>query len=176
MCGNEERVDRFLFSLMDVATNRNGCSSCYSGCFAQLQVLALNGCNISSWAQLQLLEPLLPSLEELYVASNSFSDLPIESYEQGYRDATGETTSSEAPLVTGFHKLRILDVSACRLEEWSQVQAFGLLPSLQELILDGNEALRQVVPPAPESFRTLYRMSLSGTGYVCLPSTSPCVQ
>lgn len=134
-----------------------------SGCFAQLQVLALNGCNISSWAQLQLLEPLLPSLEELYVASNTFSDLPIESYEQGYRDATGETVT-EAPLVIGFRKLRILDVSACRLEEWSQVQAFGQLPSLQELILDGNEALRQVVPPGPDSFQMLYRMSLSGTG------------
>jgi Leucine-rich repeat (LRR) protein len=39
-------------------------------------VLALNKCNITSWAAVQLLEPLLPNLEELCLAANSLCDLP----------------------------------------------------------------------------------------------------
>lgn len=126
-------------------------------------MLALNGCNLRTWAELQLLEPFLPSLEELYAAHNSFTDLPRDSYEQGYRDATGDTRDT-APSVSGFDRLRILDLSYCNLEEWSQVQAFGHLTSLQELVLDGNNKIVQVVPPHPDTFHSLVRMSLSGTG------------
>ncbi len=40
--------------------------------------------------------------------------------------------------------------------------AFGQLPALQELVLDGN-ALAKVQPAAPGSFASLHRFSLSGT-------------
>jgi hypothetical protein len=43
--------------------------------FVNLTVLALNACNIKSWRSIQLLEPLLPALEELYLAGNCMSDL-----------------------------------------------------------------------------------------------------
>ena len=65
----------------------------FSGCFANLKVLALNSCGIKSWASVQFLEPFLPCLEELYLASNSLSDLPREQAEREYRDATGDTSS-----------------------------------------------------------------------------------
>jgi len=66
--------------------------------------------------------------------------------------------------VTGFPALRLLDLSGCGLDEWSQVAAFGNLPSLQELILDNNP-LPEVLPPASdEAFPRLHRFSLSSTG------------
>jgi hypothetical protein len=128
-----------------------------SGCFSHLQVLALNNCNLTKWAQLQLLEPHLPIIQELYVANNRFSDLPID-------NGDGSTDSSAVSVVQGFQNLRILDISVCGLVDWNQVQTFGHLPNLQELVLDGNAELPHVAAPLPDTFRTLYRMSLSGTG------------
>ena len=133
-----------------------------SNCFANLKVLALNGCNITSWAQVQSLEPILPNLEELYLANNKLSDLPRDEAEQTYRDATGKDTEPLPSPVKGFPNLRVLDVAFCELDEWSEVQAFGNLPSLQELILDGNPLVR-VLEHTPETFTHLFRMSLAST-------------
>lgn len=66
-------------------------------------------------------------------------------------------------IVTGFPTLRLLDVSGCGLDEWSQVAAFGRLPVLQELLLDGNP-IGEVLPPAEGEFAHLHRFSLSSTG------------
>jgi Leucine-rich repeat (LRR) protein len=66
--------------------------------------------------------------------------------------------------VTGFSSLRILDVSNCELDEWSQILSLGTLASLEELILDGNPALTQVIPPADGSFERLVRFSISSSG------------
>ena len=68
-------------------------------------------------------------------------------------------------LVSGFETLRLLDLSNCGLNEWSQVAFFGELPSLQELILDNNP-LPEVQPPVSDSaFPRLHRFSLSSTKY-----------
>lgn len=99
------------------------------------------------------------------MASNSLPDLPRLKAEKEYQDATG---AAETPLlkVSDFETLRLLDLSNCGLDEWSQVAFFGDLPSLQELILDNNP-LPEVQPPVSDSaFPRLHRFSLSSTKYV----------
>lgn len=67
-------------------------------------------------------------------------------------------------IVHGFPSLRLLDLSGCGLDEWSQVAAYGLLPALQELVLDTNP-LTRVDPPHEGSFSVLRRFSLTATRY-----------
>lgn len=64
-----------------------------------------------------------------------------------------------SPIVHGFKRLRVLDVSGCGLDEWSQVTAFGQLPALQELVLDRN-AFTSVTPAVEGVFVNLVRFSL----------------
>lgn len=75
-----------------------------SGCFANLRVLALNACGIKSWSAVQLLEPHLPTVSELYLAGNALPDLPRLRAEQAYQDATG---SAPSPLLTGMWQLSL---------------------------------------------------------------------
>jgi hypothetical protein len=91
-----------------------------------LKVLALNSCDIKSWNSIQLLEPFLTSIEELYLALNDFSELPRTD------------NDSEMKLVSGFSTLRLLDLSECRICSWYQILAFQKISNLQELILDSN--------------------------------------
>ena len=55
--------------------------------------------------------------------------------------------------MSGFGRLRLLDLSGCGLQEWSEVEAFGWLPGLQELLLDNNPVLTHVLPPQPSKAR-----------------------
>lgn len=75
---------------------------------------------------IQLLEPFLTSIEELYLALNDFSDLPTPDHD------------SNMKTVSGFSTLRLLDLSECRMNSWYQVLSFQKIPNLQELILDSN--------------------------------------
>jgi hypothetical protein len=132
-----------------------------SQCFSGLRVLALNGCKIKSWSSFALLEPLLPSIEELYLAGNSLTDLRRANAEADYEAATG-MKSDAAQFIKGFTTLRLLDISSCELDEWSQVLAFSRLPNLQDLLLDGNP-LPKILPATSESFQTLQRISISSS-------------
>ncbi len=67
-------------------------------------------------------------------------------------------------IVTGFAQLRLLDVSGCGLDEWSQVAAFRALPALQELLLDSNPLCEVLLPLGDGDFAQLCRFSLSSTG------------
>ena len=60
--------------------------------FLNLKILALNSCGIKSWVEIQLLEPVLPCLEELYMANNKLADLPRLIAQKEYEDATGVIT------------------------------------------------------------------------------------
>lgn len=124
-------------------------------------MLALNACNITSWSSIAILDPLLPFLEELYLAGNCLPDLPCAEAAAAYEAATGEPAVVAEPL-NGFETLRLLDISSCRLEEWSQVEAFGRFPNLKELLLDGNP-LRQVLPVKKDQFCALQRISISSS-------------
>jgi Leucine-rich repeat (LRR) protein len=145
-------------------------------CLAGLEVLALNGCGIRSWTTLQHLHNFLPNLQELYLSNNDLSDLPGAD-ENGQVSAvfvSGEFSllPSAPSFLLGspvslppkeFPKLRILDVSFCQISDWSQLQAFGRLPALKELVLDGNP-LSSLPAPAPDTFLELQRLSLGSTG------------
>jgi hypothetical protein len=61
-------------------------------------VLALNGTNIRGWHEVQLLEPFLPVIEELYLANNAFPDLPRSDAELAYQAATGTTSGEVLPI------------------------------------------------------------------------------
>lgn len=132
-----------------------------SQCFSGLRVLALNGCKIKSWSSFQLLEPFLSSIEELYLAGNSLTDLPRAIAEAEYEAATGMKSDAQQ-FITGFTTLRLLDISSCHLDEWSQVLAFSRLPNLQDLLLDGNQ-LSKILPASSDSFQTLQRISISSS-------------
>jgi len=130
-------------------------------CFSGLRVLALNGCKIQSWSSFQLLEPFLSNIEELYLAGNSLIDLPRAIAEAEYEAATGMKSDAKQ-YITGFTTLRLLDISSCNLDEWSQVLAFSKLPNLQDLLLDGNP-LTKILPSTLDTFQTLQRISISSS-------------
>lgn len=135
--------------------------------FHGIRVLALNACNIRSWASMQLLEPLLPVIEELYLSNNSLMDLPRAEAEAEYAAATGTVFSmadqqNEAS-VKGFSNIRILDISGCELDEWSQVLSFSRLPALAELLVDGNPLSKILPIDNNEGFFSLQRISASSS-------------
>ena len=126
-------------------------SAVQPGSFAKLRVLALNHCNVGSWASVMLLQPYLSAVEELYLAGNDLSDLPCVG-----------AAAPGAHFVAGFDRLRLLDVSNCRVAEFSRVLSLSHLGSLCELLLDGNPI--QAVSACPEGgFPVLQRLSLSST-------------
>jgi len=84
--------------------------------------------------------------------------------QQQVGDVSGDAAAAVQVVVTGFASLRLLDISACGLDEWSQVAVFGKLPRLQELILDSNPLPQVLAPTDDNTFRTLYRFSLASTG------------
>ena len=114
-------------------------------CFSGLRALALNACNIKSWAELQSLESFMPQLEEIYLSKNEFRDLPRAVATAMYIDSVGGNTSvftsttdtagntgntegaNEEANVTKSQSefapegtwtcLRILDISGCELDE-----------------------------------------------------------
>jgi Leucine-rich repeat (LRR) protein len=142
-------------------------------CFTRLRVLALNSCDIKSWGSVQLLEPFLDLLEELYLKGNALSDLPLSPLPMPQFDLQSDIAASTStptsaptptpnPTVLGFACLRLLDISDCGLTEWTQKAAFGGL-RLQECILDDNP-LPAVHPLLDGAFSCLVRFSLANTG------------
>jgi len=136
-------------------------------CFRGLRVLALNACNISSWGSIQSLEPFMPVIEELYLSNNSLVDLPRADAEAEYAAATGTVFSlaqhQESSFVKGFANLRILDISGCCLDEWSQVLSFAKLPELTEILLDGNPLTKVLALEKGQGFEKLQRISASSS-------------
>lgn len=135
-------------------------------CFQGIRVLALNACNITSWAAVQSLEPFLPAIEELYLSSNSLADLPRADAEAEYTASTGTVFAAPVGTVShciqGFSNLRVLDISGCKLDEWSQVLSFAQLQALTEILVDGNP-VSKILPSAPNMFPRLQRISASSS-------------
>ena len=63
------------------------------GCFSNLKILALNSCCINSFASVQILETILPSIEELYLAANHLVDIPDYHHHQSAPVAEGENNN-----------------------------------------------------------------------------------
>ena len=134
------------------------------GCFHGLRVLALNGCDLQSWAAVELLEPLLTAVDELYLTNNTLPDVPCPGPDPapGTGPETVFAVPRVLPAVRGFPTLRLLDLSACGLHDWHQVLAFRALPQLRELALDGNP-LPSVLPCPPDGFPVLQRFSVGSS-------------
>ena len=131
-------------------------SSLEKMCFDSLRILALNGCNITSWLSFSLLLPYLDNLEELYLSSNLMKDMPVDNEDSN-------NNSKAVPLPA----LKVLDLSGCGLTDWRQIFTFGKLEKLEDLRVDDN-ALSKILPcPSSTSgviyFSSLLRMSVSST-------------
>ena len=121
-----------------------------------LRILALNSCDIQSWNSIELLKPLLSSIEELYLAANNLSDIPNPEPDTNNHDTPPETvfamstsiSNTIPPIISGFSTLRLLDLSSCGLYDWNQVLAFRSVPNLRELVLDANP-LPSILPCPP---------------------------
>lgn len=123
-------------------------------------MLALNGCGLKSWAEVVLLEPFLPQLQELYLAANDFSGISTEP-----SDLESVFQMELSAEQVQFTNLRILDVAACKLTSWEQVLLWKELPVLEELILDGNPIV-SVSYRRGHAFQFLKRTSLSSTRFL----------
>lgn len=131
--------------------------------------LVLNNCNLKSWYELELLLPLLPNLTELYIASNDFSDLKeikddeikeIEQFSVQNSDASNPSLINTYKILKSLNKLRILDVSYCNFNSWSQIHIFSYLEHLEELICDGNK-FSTIDATEKATFHKLSRLSIA---------------
>lgn len=133
--------------------------------FENLKVLALNGCNLTSWQDVEQLEKIVPGLEELYIANNNFGDL-VSILSAGKIQHFAYVIISSSHILSfsieQFSQLRILDISFCNLTSSEQVFCFKKLSSLAELLLDGNHI--DAFPSfEADDFQALERLSLSNT-------------
>ncbi|CAM9105857.1 unnamed protein product [Discosporangium mesarthrocarpum] len=101
---------------------------------ANLRVLVINSCNISSWSQVALLHRWAPHLEELCAADNDLSDI----LEVTRNVTKNSDTSVTGGKVEGFLSLHTLDLSETRLNSWEQVACLSDLPALCALTLYQN--------------------------------------
>jgi len=107
--------------------------------FGSLKELFINEMSLD-WAQVERLEPGLPSLKELHVRSNELL-----------------TLSAGGP-VRGFSNLRLLDLEYNFLE-WSSILQLAHLESLEVLMLNANNI--SVISPLPAgAFPHLRALSL----------------
>ena len=133
-------------------------------CFHTLQVLALNNCNIQSYAELVLISKCLVHIEELYLSNNNLQDLSI--YKNQLEDNAASTlifntVSTSIPsyyrVLNVLPHLRILDISHCKITSWDAIlslfaihhcdnsgyyksnQSIEVMPTLTDLLIDGND-------------------------------------
>ncbi|CAN0301222.1 unnamed protein product [Pylaiella littoralis] len=122
-----------LLEILSVGSNRFRTpeevpSSLESGACDHLRVLEVTSCGITSWSQVAMLGEWAPSLEELYAADNSVSDVV---------NVVAASTSGNTK-VEGFRRLKSLDLSETGLTSWEQVACFSALPVLATLLLNHN--------------------------------------
>lgn len=155
-------------------------------CYSNLRTLALNACSINSWASMHRLAQFLPAIEQLYLSGNCLEDLPklptastasddqinqnivsifteVETSHAGVSNAVEQAALVAArEAASAWTALRVLDISGCKINDWSQILFFAFFPSLEEILLDSNPFER--IAPCPISgFSALSRLSCSDT-------------
>ena len=95
--------------------------------------------------------------------SRIISHVPFDNNSSQYNAIQYNTAA-----VAGFKKMRLLDLSNCKIDSWHQILTLRDLPDLAELILDSNPLPSVLQCPADEkegcvSFPSLQRLSLSCT-------------
>ncbi len=111
--------------------------------FKALKVLILTNTNMT-WGQVCSIDTAIPQLEELHLNKNNLSDfdLPMTTYaswsvNQG--DRTRDARGAAGKPVIGFEKLKKLNLSENRFNDWRQIWRLGWLPSLETLLINNNE-------------------------------------
>ena len=97
-----------------------------------------------TWGQVCSIDTAIPQLEELHLNKNNLSDfdLPMTTYaswsvNQG--DRTRDARGAAGKPVIGFEKLKKLNLSENRFNDWRQIWRLGWLPSLETLLINNNE-------------------------------------
>ncbi|KAL1917454.1 uncharacterized protein VTP21DRAFT_3847 [Calcarisporiella thermophila] len=94
----------------------------FHNAFSKLTTLSLNK-TYTSWAQMELLEPHLPALEALHLGFNQIHHL---------------SSDSATPKVTGFSRLKLLNLEHNAIESSGEILRLSMLPSLEQLSLNSN--------------------------------------
>lgn len=103
------------------------------GCFAAVTVLSLNG-TMLSWQEVEKLNHIFPSLEELHLGFNNISLLLLPT--------SSSSSSSTAFPQQSFQKLRLLNLESNVLSSWSDIYTrLSVLPLLKTLVLNNNSIL-----------------------------------
>ena len=124
-----------------------------SGCFDALKVLALNKCHISSFTSILSLAPLLPSLEELYLAANKLDDLThVTALLSTKEERTAESAISRNEECSIFERA-VADVAGSSLERGEPNAAVASdLPSLTPSVVSKRKIMSNLKKKSPCRF------------------------
>ncbi|KAG1669876.1 hypothetical protein FOA52_012465 [Chlamydomonas sp. UWO 241] len=110
-----------------------------------LRALVLNDCGVD-WQQVLVLQPLLPSLQELHLSGNGICSLaPI-----GMGD---EREAERVAPVTGFEKLQVLALEDNCILDWREIERLAHLPNLAKLHLCNNAITKLWYPSTSVALR-----------------------
>ncbi|EEF36877.1 tubulin-folding cofactor E [Ricinus communis] len=96
-----------------------------------IHILVLNNTGIN-WTQVEVLNHLLPAIEELHLMGNGI----------------GTIMSSSSSIVQGFDSLRLLNLEDNFIAEWNEILKLSSLRSLEQLYLNKNRLKRIFYPDA----------------------------
>ncbi|XP_050219249.1 tubulin-folding cofactor E [Mercurialis annua] len=102
-----------------------------------IRILVLNNTEIN-WTQVEVLNHLLPVIEELHLMGNGITTLKTES----------------SLIVQGFDTLRLLNLEDNCIAEWTEILKLSLLRSLEQLHLNKNK-LNQIFYPDASAIKKL---------------------
>ena len=120
--------------------------------FASLVSLTLNrmlggagprGTGALSWAHVEALASIAPSLKELSLVDNGISSLAGREAGGEAGGEAGEGEGEEPAAIEGFANLTTLILSINLISDWGEVWRFRRLPKLEQLHVNGNR-LRSV--------------------------------
>lgn len=147
--------------------------------FPRMKVLNLNHCSIGTFQTIQTIGLSMPNLEELCVAYSDLSDMDTfdlhtraeenrvfggsregsdceqatsncsNGEEENYNQQNHQQEEDDIPVISGFHNLKLLDLSSCKLTSWDrQIRRLRSFPRLEDLDLNDNKIPFVSTPPA----------------------------
>ncbi|CAG8480640.1 10838_t:CDS:10 [Acaulospora morrowiae] len=105
-----------------------------SDAFLNLKNLSLNYTRIT-WDQIELLEPCLPNIENLQLG---FNDIKLRTVDDG--DKENQTIKK----ISGFAKLKIINLESNDIRTWDEVARFSDLPRSKAYQFEGFPKLRYI--------------------------------
>jgi len=109
--------------------------------YPNLKILALNECALN-WGHVHGIHKYFPGLIELHICDNSMKSFPLVNQLQPFKN-----------LVT-------LNLENNSIEDWREIENFGLISSLEKIILSQNK-IKEVQYQNPTLFKSLKVLNLS---------------